>query len=297
MRIEASTLGPAVADPPQENLIHGLTESPGTTIVANSIVVGRCSGALTSEGYTLAEDPSCLSPSATDVVGVPAQLGSLGVHGGVLETYLPAAASPAIDSGDPDHCPAFDARGAPRPLDGDDDGIARCDRGAVEASCAGPDSDQDTLADPCDPCPADSANDADHDGVCESEDVCPAVPDPDQSDRDGDHFGDACDLCTDADHDGYGDPASHSCSHDEVDCDDSRAAVNPGQTEVWQNGLDDDCNPITSDTGCVPEPANAATGGAASRAGPSPSTILGWLVLALGLRTLRRARHPALRSR
>jgi hypothetical protein len=31
------------------------------------------------------------------------------------------------------------------------------------------------------------------------------------------------------------------------DCDDTNALVNPAATEVWENGIDDDCNPSTSD--------------------------------------------------
>ena len=59
----------------------------------------------------------------------------------------------------------------------------------------------------------------------------------------------------DVDNDGYGDPTSfiQACSappgyvSDNSDCDDSRFAVNPGQTEIEGNGLDDDCNPSTPD--------------------------------------------------
>ena len=41
------------------------------------------------------------------------------------------------------------------------------------------------------PCP-----DADGDGVCDANDDCPAVANPDQADGDGDGVGDACDPCT-----------------------------------------------------------------------------------------------------
>jgi len=54
--------------------------------------------------------------------------------------------------------------------------------------------------------------------------------------------------CTDLDGDGYGSPGDASCPHGAAtDCNDSNAAVNPGATEIPGNGIDDDCNPATSD--------------------------------------------------
>ena len=60
----------------------------------------------------------------------------------------------------------------------------------------------------------------------------------------------------DADGDTYGDinnreslgsdPGSLFVTND-TDCDDTNALVNPAATEVWENGIDDDCNPTTSD--------------------------------------------------
>ncbi len=60
----------------------------------------------------------------------------------------------------------------------------------------------------------------------------------------------------DADGDTYGDPATGQdfcliptelfvANGD--DCDDTNATINPAATEVWENGIDDDCNPNTSD--------------------------------------------------
>jgi hypothetical protein len=40
--------------------------------------------------------------------------------------------SPVIDAGDNAACPAVDQRGVARPIDGDGDGVAVCDIGAVE---------------------------------------------------------------------------------------------------------------------------------------------------------------------
>lgn len=87
--------------------------------------------------------------------------------------------------------------------------------------------------------------DTDGDGYPDDHDDCPAVADPEQLDADGDGIGDACDSCRDVDHDGYGSPASPSCGHPELDCDDGRASVSPGAVEIPGNGLDDDCNVVT----------------------------------------------------
>ncbi len=51
--------------------------------------------------------------------------------------------------------------------------------------------------------------------------------------------------CVDADSDGYGDPGSAECAHPEADCSDANASVNPGRTEIPNNGIDDDCNAAT----------------------------------------------------
>ncbi len=78
---------------------------------------------------------------------------------------------------------------------------ADCD-GLVEAVCESPpimvssfDMDGDGIPDPSDPCPNDSQNDIDHDGVCGDVDLCPEAPNSDQQDSDGDLLGDVCDVC------------------------------------------------------------------------------------------------------
>ncbi len=87
--------------------------------------------------------------------------------------------------------------------------------------------------------------DADGDGYPDAHDDCPSVADPSQIDTDADGVGDACDGCSDVDHDDYGRPASASCPHAALDCDDTNAAVHPGGTELPGNGIDDDCNAAT----------------------------------------------------
>lgn len=61
------------------------------------------------------------------------------------------------------------------------------------------------------------------------------------ADSDGDAYGDINNsesFCTD--------PGSLFVTND-TDCDDTNPLVNPAVTEVWENGIDDDCNPNTSD--------------------------------------------------
>lgn len=54
------------------------------------------------------------------------------------------------------------------------------------------DSDQDGFGDACDFCEGNSNYDTDEDGICDGEDNCFSVPNPDQQDTDGDGVGDAC---------------------------------------------------------------------------------------------------------
>ena len=82
------------------------------------------------------------SPGPTDIVpGVSlAQiLGPLKNNGGPTQTLALVAGSPAIDAGNPNGCQdnsgallQTDQRGFPRNVDGNSDGTARCDIGAVE---------------------------------------------------------------------------------------------------------------------------------------------------------------------
>ena len=56
------------------------------------------------------------------------------ISGGHVPTLYPAYGSPAIDGGDPNGCATYDARYVVRPFDGNGDGVARCDIGAVEST-------------------------------------------------------------------------------------------------------------------------------------------------------------------
>ncbi len=123
--------------------------------------VADCYGTLTSPTYNLIGDKAqennanpaaCqLSGGSNNSVGgfwmmtnyltYAAGLGSLRLNGGATLNHLPvsAASGLTVDWGNPaapgsggNACEPFDQRGQPRPVDGGTDGVARCDRGAVE---------------------------------------------------------------------------------------------------------------------------------------------------------------------
>jgi len=113
-----------------------LFNAAGTLTLASSIVSGsapsHCAGApVTSGDFNVDSDGSCGLTGPNDRTIDP-QLGPLADNGGPTLTHLPAASSPAIDGGNPTGCPATDQRGQMRPTDGNGDGSAVCDVGAVE---------------------------------------------------------------------------------------------------------------------------------------------------------------------
>ncbi len=81
--------------------------------------------------------------------------------------------------------------------------------------------------------------DSDGDGIPDSVDNCPSVPNPGQLDGDGDGVGDVCDNCptfpnpgqADADGDGVGDA-----------CDNCPSVSNPGQSDMDSDGVGDACD-------------------------------------------------------
>ena len=113
----------------------------GRTFITNTILAGNgpgfqsndCSN-LRSEGGgniigSVAGCNASLLPS--DRTNVAAGLEPLAANGGATRTHLPGAI--AIDAGVDAECLGDDQRGTPRPRDGDGDGFAHCDIGAVEA--------------------------------------------------------------------------------------------------------------------------------------------------------------------
>jgi CSLREA domain-containing protein len=122
---------------------YGAAVTIKNTILANS-GAAHCagSGTLTSQGYNLSDDVSCGFSATGDRNGIGAMLGPLADHGGPTLTHRPLGGSPAIDAGNPAGCTdttgaglADDQRGTgfPRAIDGNLDGVARCDIGAIEA--------------------------------------------------------------------------------------------------------------------------------------------------------------------
>lgn len=103
-------------------------------------------GTIVSLGYNLLGNPTgCgFTPADGDLTGNETQaidplLGPLGDNGGPTRTHLLLTGSPAIDVGNPDtptgeipNCMVADQRGDVRPQDGNGNGAARCDIGALE---------------------------------------------------------------------------------------------------------------------------------------------------------------------
>ena len=82
---------------------------------------------------------TCFPPGAGDARAVAdLRLGPLADNGGPTMTHALLPGSPAIDAALDADCPADDQRGFARPVDGDADGVRRCDVGAFEAGAVDP---------------------------------------------------------------------------------------------------------------------------------------------------------------
>lgn len=112
--------------------------------LSNTIIKGTCSGVFPqSDGGNVGDDPGnyCEFEGGQDIWGVPIFLHPLGDYGGPTPTmppiYVLNDSNLAIDNAWADaNCLPEDQQGNPRPLDGNGDGVAICDSGAVEVSYA-----------------------------------------------------------------------------------------------------------------------------------------------------------------
>jgi hypothetical protein len=112
----------------------------GLTFLSNTIVYGNGPGFIADDcdnatsvggGNMIGDSADChFDAQPSDQLDVDPDLGPLADNGGFTWTHLPGAA--AIDRGVAPDCPTSDQRGLPRPVDGDGDGTATCDAGAVE---------------------------------------------------------------------------------------------------------------------------------------------------------------------
>jgi CSLREA domain-containing protein/MYXO-CTERM domain-containing protein len=118
----------------------GIDSFGGTVTVTNTILSDQagegsnCDGQVNSGGGNISDDDSCGFNQANDLNDTDPQIGPLADNGGPTQTHLPQTGSPAIDGGLNDPCPSTDQRGETRPQDGDGNGSAICDVGAVEVS-------------------------------------------------------------------------------------------------------------------------------------------------------------------
>jgi 6-phosphogluconolactonase (cycloisomerase 2 family) len=117
--------------------IEGDDPPLATIHIANTILADNgghnCLGPLVSDGHNLSDDNSCGLAATGDRQGTPADLTILFDNGGPTPTHRPGPASAAFDIGGT--CPPSDQRGVERPVDGNRDGVARCDAGAFELGC------------------------------------------------------------------------------------------------------------------------------------------------------------------
>jgi hypothetical protein len=77
----------------------------------------------------------CLTGETNRIGSAESDYAPLAQNDGSLPTHAPLPASLALDNGPPsplDGCWEHDARSFPRPVDGDGNGLARCDIGAIE---------------------------------------------------------------------------------------------------------------------------------------------------------------------
>ncbi len=177
---------------------------PGIVLAQNNLI-GIGNGNSISD---VSVDPTDQNQVGTVTNPINPRLGPLQDNGGLVFTMALLLTSPAINAGANPLNLVYDARGP---------GYLRTrgltDIGAYEVQLCSQvgDSDNDGICNDVDPCCEEEGcpdtkceekrhckcRDLDHDGVCDCDDNCVAIYNPDQADRDHDNIGDVCDLCPD----------------------------------------------------------------------------------------------------
>lgn len=129
-----------VASGPHAAVETVLAQAPSSVEFANVAIEGTPACDLsplppfqeTYRGHNASNDASCGFVGASDVTGVALGLAPLATTSGGSAAHLPTPSSPLIDAADLAECPFADQLGVFRPLDGDADGTADCDLGAIE---------------------------------------------------------------------------------------------------------------------------------------------------------------------
>ena len=105
------------------------------SVVSDYLMLEQChagtGGSVVSLGHNVDYDGSCTSLGSDRTLPDP-MLGPLADNGGGTESHLPLPGSPLIDAAEDADCPVLDQRREERPQDGDGDGSAHCDIGALE---------------------------------------------------------------------------------------------------------------------------------------------------------------------
>lgn len=139
LRIIGSTLGARegaifTAEGALTELVNTvITEEAGR--LQGSGISQACVGPTISLGHNLIADESCELGGPEDIEGRATGTFPLGfsTFGSRRNPFIRlAGASPAVDSADPEFCGSFDLSGQRQIVDGDNDGVPVCDRGALE---------------------------------------------------------------------------------------------------------------------------------------------------------------------
>ena len=118
---------------------EGGTARVNNTILADNATV-NCYGTMSSLGHNLATDSSCGFGATGDLLTAAPGLEPVFDADGHIRLYRLLPGSPAIDAGSGPYdasadvgCSPVDQEGSARPVDGNGDGLAVCDMGAVES--------------------------------------------------------------------------------------------------------------------------------------------------------------------